>query len=100
MATTTPFPFGQIYDPAAHSEERQTIVAKLIGWYEGNLGDSDKAADGYDAGYYGGAADAYFDALVLLTGADPDMVAKYQRGDDPLCEGGHTSALCDGTCRS
>ena len=99
MATTTPFPFGDLYDAAAHDEQHQGVVAQLIEWYQSNLGDSDKAADGYDAGYYGGAADAYFDALVLLTGADPDMVAKYNAGDDPLCKGGHTSPLCDGTCR-
>lgn len=81
MATTIPFPFGQHYVPEDHSEERQTIVAQIIEWYESSLGDADKAADGYDAGVYTGAFEAYFDVLVLLTGVDQSLVKAYHDGE-------------------
>jgi hypothetical protein len=82
MARTTPFPFAAFWDPAEHDAALNATVAQLIEWYESNLADSDKAADGYDAGAYGGAADAHFDALTLLTGVDLEIVKRYNDGED------------------
>ena len=62
MATTTPTTFEG--EPTLTPE----YVATITEWYHSSLGDSDKAADGEDASYYSGLADAFENVLILLHG--------------------------------
>jgi hypothetical protein len=60
MATTIPTEF------TGHATCDTDKVAIIREWYETNLRDSDKAAEGYDLGWYSGQADAFETALRLL----------------------------------
>jgi hypothetical protein len=60
MATTIPTEF------TGHATCDTDKIATIREWYETNLGDSDKAAEGYDLGWYTGQAAAFEAVLCLL----------------------------------
>jgi hypothetical protein len=60
MSRTIPTAFTGI--PSLSEEKVEAIKA----WYIRDLGDSDKAAAGFDDGYYTGKAEAYENVLLLL----------------------------------
>lgn len=63
MATTFVPPLKDGADPRLEP----IYAAYVEAW-----GDYDKAADGYDAGYYGGLIDGLHMALVAFGGLDPE----------------------------
>lgn len=65
MATTIPVEF------TGHATCDTDKIDTIREWYLTNLADSDKAAEGYDLGWYGGQAAAFEDVLRLLFNMPP-----------------------------